>query len=236
MPGLYWPDATRTNAMRSRWFASILACTLNTTPEKPASSGCMVFSCTCLFTVKWLIRGLGDGAKSTKASNTSMTPKLFTPEPKNTGVCLPARNASLSNAGEAPVANSMLSIAVCHSIANRSESLACSLNGIASKSCGKRSLPDSNTVIALVRKFTMPPKVLPWPTGQVIGTQGMPNSRSTSSKISSGSRTSRSILFTKVMMGVSRWRQTSINRRVCASTPLAASITINAESTAVNTR
>jgi hypothetical protein len=38
------------------------------------------------------------------------------------------------------------------------------------------------------------------------------------------------------MMGVSRWRQTSIRRRVCASTPLAASITISAESTAVSTR
>ena len=43
-------------------------------------------------------------------------------------------------------------------------------------------------------------------------------------------------LMTKVMMGVSRWRQTSIRRRVCASTPLAASITISAESTAVSTR
>ena len=105
-----------------------------------------------------------------------------------------------------------------------------------SKSCGRRSEPDSNTVIAWVRRFMMPPKVLPWPTGQVIGTQGMPSSRSTSSRMSSGSRTSRSILLTKVMMGVSRWRQTSIRRRVCASTPLAASITISAESTAVSTR
>ena len=105
-----------------------------------------------------------------------------------------------------------------------------------SKSCGRRSLPDSNTVIACVRRFMMPPKLLPWPTGQVMGTQGMPSSRSTSSRMSSGSRTSRSILLTKVMMGVSRWRQTSIRRRVCASTPLAASITISAESTAVSTR
>jgi hypothetical protein len=38
------------------------------------------------------------------------------------------------------------------------------------------------------------------------------------------------------MMGVLRWRQTSIRRRVCDSTPLAASITISAESTAVSTR
>ena len=82
----------------------------------------------------------------------------------------------------------------------------------------------------------MPPKLLPLPTGHVMGTQGMPSSRSTSSRMSSGSRTSRSILLTKVMMGVLRWRQTSIRRRVCASTPLAASMTISAESTAVSTR
>ena len=55
-----------------------------------------------------------------------------------------------------------------------------------------------------VRRLTMPPNDLPCPTGQVMGTQGMPSSRSTSSKMSSGSRTSRSILLTKVMMGVSR--------------------------------
>ena len=105
-----------------------------------------------------------------------------------------------------------------------------------SKSCGRFSVPAWNTVMVRVRKSMMPPKLLPWPTGQVMGQQGMPSSRSTSSRMSSASRTSRSILFTKVMMGVSLWRQTSIRRRVCASTPLAASITISAESTAVSTR
>ena len=39
MPGVYLPEATRTKAMRSRWLLSILACTLNTTPEKFLSSG-----------------------------------------------------------------------------------------------------------------------------------------------------------------------------------------------------
>ena len=38
------------------------------------------------------------------------------------------------------------------------------------------------------------------------------------------------------LMGVLRMRQTFSSLMVCASTPLAASITINAESTAVNTR
>ena len=130
----------------------------------------------------------------------------------------------------------MLCSAVSNSWPKRLSSVSRSDSGMVSKSCGRRSLPDSKTVMALVRRFMMPPKLLPWPTGQVIGTQGMPSSRSTSSRMSSGSRTSRSILLTKVMMGVSRWRQTSISRRVCASTPLAASITISAESTAVSTR
>src|SRR5256885_11313731 len=42
---------------------------------------------------------------------TSMTPKLFTPEPKKTGVSLPARKASWSQGAEAPWASSMLSSA-----------------------------------------------------------------------------------------------------------------------------
>ena len=47
---------------------------------------------------------------------------------------------------------------------------------------------------------------------------------------------SRSILLMKVMMGVSRRRQTSNSLRVCASMPLAASSTMTAESTAVSVR
>ena len=236
MPGVYLPEAMRTKAMRSRWLASILACTLNTTPLNAASSGCMTFTTGALLTSKVLVRLCGAGARSTRASSTSITPKLFTPEPKNTGVCLPAKKAAWSQAGDAPVASSMLSTALVHSWPKR----CCSASGcdraMASKSCGRRSLPLSNTVMAWVRRLMMPPNSLPWPTGQVMGTQGMPSSRSISSKMSSGSRTSRSILLTKVMMGVLRWRHTSIRRRVWASTPLAASITISAASTAVSTR
>ena len=40
----------------------------------------------------------------------------------------------------------------------------------------------------------------------------------------------------KVMIGVLRMRQTSRSFTVCASTPLAASITMTAASTAVSTR
>ena len=74
------------------------------------------------------------------------------------------------------------------------------------------------------------------PIGQVTGAQSIFSTDSISSRMSTGSRTSRSILFTKVMMGVLRRRHTSSSLMVCASTPLAASITITAASTAVSTR
>ena len=74
------------------------------------------------------------------------------------------------------------------------------------------------------------------PIGQVTGAQSMSSTDSISSSSASGSRTSRSILFTNVMIGVARSRQTSSSLIVCASTPFAASITITAASTAVSTR
>ena len=74
------------------------------------------------------------------------------------------------------------------------------------------------------------------PMGHVIGAQSIFSTASISSSSDSGSRTSRSILFTNVMIGVARRRQTSSSLIVCSSTPLAASITITAASTAVSTR
>jgi len=74
------------------------------------------------------------------------------------------------------------------------------------------------------------------PSGQVTGAQVILSTSSISASSSKGSRTSRSILLTKVMIGVLRSRQTSSSLIVCASTPLAASITITAASTAVSTR
>ena len=74
------------------------------------------------------------------------------------------------------------------------------------------------------------------PMGQLIGAHSIFSAPSISSSRDSGERTSRSILFTKVMMGVFRRRQTSSSFSVCASTPLAASITMTAASTAVSTR
>jgi hypothetical protein len=74
------------------------------------------------------------------------------------------------------------------------------------------------------------------PMGQVTGAQWILRTDSISSSNSRGSRTSRSILLMKVMMGVSRRRQTSSSLMVCSSTPLAASTTMTAASTAVSTR
>ena len=74
------------------------------------------------------------------------------------------------------------------------------------------------------------------PIGQVTGAQEIFSTSSISARRSKGARTSRSSLLMKVMIGVSRRRQTSRSLIVCASTPLAASITITAASTAVSTR
>ena len=139
----------------------MLACTLNTTPAKASSSGRTSFSTACLLTTSELVRGCGEGARSTNASSTSMTPKLLTPEPKKTGVCLPARNAAGSQVGDAPAASSMLSMAVSNSWPKSFNSAVLSLSGSVVKSCARRSLPDSNTVMAWVSTLMMPPNDLP---------------------------------------------------------------------------
>ena len=74
------------------------------------------------------------------------------------------------------------------------------------------------------------------PIGQLTGAQSIFSTDSISSSSATGSRTSRSILFTNVMIGVLRSRQTLSSLIVCSSTPFAASITITAASTAVSTR
>ena len=74
------------------------------------------------------------------------------------------------------------------------------------------------------------------PIGQTRGVVSSASIESISSSSSNGSRPSRSTLLMKVMIGMSRRRQTSNSLRVCASMPLAASITMTAESTAVSVR
>ncbi len=74
------------------------------------------------------------------------------------------------------------------------------------------------------------------PIGQVAGVTWSWRSCSISLIRSKGSRPSRSSLLMKVTIGTLRSRQTSNSLRVCASIPLAASITMMAESTAVSVR
>ena len=83
MPLSKRPEQMRMKATRSRCAGSMLACTLNTKPVRAASSAATVRP-----TVS---RSPGGGACSTKASSRGVTPKLLIAEPKNTGVCLPAR-------------------------------------------------------------------------------------------------------------------------------------------------
>ena len=74
------------------------------------------------------------------------------------------------------------------------------------------------------------------PIGQVTGAHSIFSTDSTSSSSSIGGRPSRSSLLMNVMIGVSRRRHTSMSLIVRSSTPLAQSMTISAESTAVSTR
>ena len=82
------PEHTRTNAMRSRWLGSMLACTLKAKAENGASSG--------RGTPDVSSRGCGDGARSTTASSSRRTPKLVSADPKNTGDTSPLRKRSSS--------------------------------------------------------------------------------------------------------------------------------------------
>ncbi len=83
MPRLNVPDDSRTKAMRSRWLASMFACTLNTKPETFGSFGSIgLGSAGC---------GRGSGAQAPSAASISGTETDFSAEPKITGVRWPAR-------------------------------------------------------------------------------------------------------------------------------------------------
>ena len=111
MPRVNSPLVTRKKAMRSRCAGSMLAWILKTTPENFFSSG---VTTRCM-----AARGAGAGARSTSASSTSCTPKLLMAEPKNMGVCLPLRNSSRLNSGDAPFNSSSSSCACVNSAPKR---------------------------------------------------------------------------------------------------------------------
>ena len=201
---------------------------LNTKPVKGASVGITVRVPPS--------RGCGGGAQSTSARSTSRTPKLLMPEPKNTGLCVPARKRSRLKGSEAPCTRSTLSRAWPISSGKSSSRRGLARPSMSSASSLTRSSPGVKRIRRSSSSEYTPRKVLPMPIGQVTGAQSSLSTLSISPSSSIGSRTSRSILLTKVMMGVLRRRQTSSSLMVWASTPLAASITITAASTAVSTR
>ena len=157
-------------------------------------------------------------------------------EPKNTGDCLPAKNASRLNSGMAFRIKSTSVSASFRSEPSRSCRAGSCISIRVSELSETRSSPALKRRIFDLAMSITPAKDLPMPTGQVNGTTSIPRAFSISSINSRGRLTSRSILLMKVMSGVLRARHTSRRRKVCDSTPLAASITMSAESTAVSTR
>ena len=214
--------------MRSRCLGSMLAWILKTKPLNGASAGSTMRGPPS--------RDCGGGAQSISACRISWTPKLLMPEPKNTGDCRPARNSSRSNGELAPRIKSTSRRSADISSGNNSSSRGLSRPTMFSLSSLRRSSPGVKRTRRSCCKSNTPRKVLPMPIGQLTGAQSIFSTDSISSSNSTGSRTSRSILLTKVMMGVLRRRQTSSSLMVCVSTPLAASITMTAASTAVSTR
>ncbi len=101
MPRLYLPEHRRMNAMRSRCCGSMFAWILNT---KPVSLPSIASTSRC--TVSCLS---GAGACVAKCASSSSTPKFEMAEPKNTGVCLPARYSATSNSAVPPRTSSISS-------------------------------------------------------------------------------------------------------------------------------
>ena len=86
MPLKNFPETTRMNATRSRWFGSMFAWILNTNPENSGFVGSTIsFVDSC---------GDGAGARSRNSSRNGSTPKFVSALPKNTGESSPVSSAS----------------------------------------------------------------------------------------------------------------------------------------------
>ncbi len=164
-------------------------------------------------------------------------PKFEMAEPKNTGVCLPVKNSSKAKGVVVSRINSTSSrIWATTSSPKTVLNSGLSTPSITISSPISEFFPASYKYILSSNKCTTPLNDLPIPIGQVIGAHSIFSTVSTSSNKSIGVLPSLSNLLIKVKIGVSRNRHTSINLIVRISTPLATSITIKAESTAVKVR
>ena len=229
MPRSKWPEATRRNAMRSRCDGSMLAWILKTTPVNFGSSG---LTSRCMRRAR-----AGRRRQVDQRVQHFLHAEVVDGRAEEHRRLLALEEGLLVELGRGGAQQLDL---VLRLLPAHAEALGvcsgCRRSVSTSSSPPARSSPGENTRICFLRRSNTPPNSLPMPTGQVNGTTLMPSSRSISSISASGSCTSRSILLTKVRMGVLRARQTCSRRRVCGSTPLAASITISAASTAVSTR
>mmetsp|Transcript_14161 Transcript_14161/g.34070 ORF Transcript_14161/g.34070 Transcript_14161/m.34070 type:complete len:201 (-) Transcript_14161:984-1586(-) len=108
MPRSKRPLTTRTNATLSRCLGSMLACSLNTNPVKWSSTASMNPPVL-------VARPRGRTLYPRNVSRNSCTPKLFPPDPKNTGVSCPACTCSRSSSLPSSSNSSMSSISCAYS-------------------------------------------------------------------------------------------------------------------------
>ena len=174
--------------MRSRCLGSMLAWILNTKPENFGSFG------------QHPARPPPAGrarapATVRRASNSDCTPKLLTAEPKNTGVCFPARYSwqHRRRARRRTSSMSVRSSSAWVPISHRRASLSSPLM-FSGALLGLRVEEADGVVVEVIT----PRKRLPMPIGRVIGAHWMPSTDSISSSRSIGSLPSRSSLLMKV--------------------------------------
>ena len=183
--------------------------------------------------------GPGAGHMSANASRNGSTPKLVSALPKNTGVIAPRRNARLVVLLAGAVEQLDLVAQRLDRLRRRAgrssagSSMPPTVTGALLRvcaRCARRAAP------ACARDRRRPGSDRRCRPARCTGAVRMLSTSSTSVISSIGSRAGRSSLFTNVTIGVPRMRHTSNSLRVCASTPLAASISMIAQSAAVSVR
>ena len=238
MPRSNRPLTTRTNATLSLWRGSMFACNLKTNPVNPESVGSTSEPSAHA-------RPRGRVLYPRNVSRNSFTPKLFMPDPKNTGVSCPSCTACKSKSLPSSSKSSMSSINRACKSSPMSVAKFASSSGTISRPFVFLSSPFlvfpalaslSNRCTSLVGRWNTPRNVSPLPMGQFTAYVGSSNSCSIWSNSSSGSKLGRSILLQNVKMGSPFSRHTSNSFRVCGSRPLAESISITALSAALTVR
>ena len=200
MPRRNSPEARRRNATRSRWLGSMLAWTLNTKPVTSSSDGSTVAAARR----RW---SRGGGAYARRAPT-----------------AVRARRNSSAPSRNRPASDGLRDRCRDRSAAGRRGPArhprpACPSRPRAAarpRRCRRASRCRRRRRIRPYTDRSMPLKFSPMPTGQTIGAHSSCSWSEISSSSSNGSRASRSILLTKVMIGMSRSRQTSNSLRVCA--------------------